>query len=352
MVDIAGSKTIIMIALAGLLSLMPQVSAFQVPSSLSSSSRSTAELQRIRTEADTRRLTQQNPAFKTCLYMSDIPKDDERSSRRRQPPNQLPSPPEDNDETNQVSLTAHLHQWVRNLTPPPMEDQWTLMGDLGSLVLYSITSHSINDLMVKGILDSSDSLQKAVESLDPTGDVFTTSNSIHMLQVPVWHDANSVEVMNSITTSIINDKMMQHWGPMFGMTGASAVILCSFWMFAGWLTRAFLFENTLECSTVKALQTTVSTWLVTLFLISLTAWTANHYIVPTWINFQEMHVPFSSYYHSHATVVNDLGQIPALYTGSDWIFVTDCVSVLLAWRFMASMFWGYSNGTDDDNKDK
>ena len=317
--------------------------AFQLPS-LSFTTRRTTNYHRIHHGVGTPYSpahTQHSARFTSCLYMSDVPQDKDRpGGRGREAPNQLYN-------QNQVSLTAFLHQWVRNLTPPPMEDQWTLLGDLGSLVLYSITSHSINDMMVNGILSSSNTLQKAVETLDPNGDVLKTSNSMHMLQAPVWLNEPHPDLMNSITTSIIHDKMMEHWGPLFTTTGMSAVILCSFWLLAGWVTRAFLFENTLECSTGKALRTTVTTWLATVFLIAMTAWTVNHMIVPTWIEFQEMYVPFSSHYHSHSSAVYAMGEIPDLFTKSDSIFVIDSVSVLLAWRFMSSMFWGYSDGRDD-----
>jgi hypothetical protein len=214
--------------------------------------------------------------------------------------------------TNESRKRKPSFSW-RDLLPPPPEDQLILMGDITMIMLYSFSSHVLNNMIVESVFDKSESLQDALNVLDPLGEIVT-------LQAPVWTDAS---MTNQVLMVNAQQSLSQHWCPLFSTAGAASVALCSAWLFAGWVHRAFLFQNTLDCDTTQALNKTLQTWMSTAGLLLLMVLTSNSII---------SNVPLLQSWLGCANCGQDY-----LLTKADSLYIIDSLTVLLSWRFIASV---------------
>jgi hypothetical protein len=235
------------------------------------------------------------PPSSSRLLFSEIPRETTKENRNRKP----------------------SFSW-RDLLPPPPEDQLILTGDIAMIMLYAFSSHFFNNMIVESVFYKSESLQDVVNVLDPLGEIVT-------LQAPVWTDASMTDQVLMVNAQ---ESLSQHWCPLFSTTGAASVALCSAWLFAGWVHRAFLFQNTLGCDTTRALSKTLQTWLSTAWLLTLMVVTSNSIV---------SHVPLLQSWLGCASCSQD----SYLLTKADSLYIIDSLTVLISWRFIASMMLGY-----------
>jgi hypothetical protein len=304
---------------------------------------------------------------KSRLFLSDIPRDNtdgktssstsssSSSSTTKQRPAQTQTPP--SPPPHELVLNV-----IRKYLPPPPEDQFILMGDLGVLWLYAFTSHSINDWVVSSTLSkNAENPIVALHALTPPDTV---------PQLPVWATTTDPSVVNHVWT-VQAHSLLNHWGPLFATEGLAFVSLSVSWLLAGWISRAFLFQNSIDCSTQKALTKTLETWTLTALLMTGWAMATNtvlgHYVpeVSTWLgctlttpasSFNSLvllgisptSLLFSSTTNAMATdlVAATTSNTAAMVTmpttlwlsltKDDVLFIVDSMSVLVAWRFMAN----------------
>jgi len=245
--------------------------------------------------------------------------------------------------------------------PPAPEDQFIMTGDIAILFLYVFTSHSINDSVVKGLLDNPHmTIPEAVTELDPFHDLVS-------LQHPVWVDLASnpnVPFGNPALERALEvsarESLMNHWGPLLSTEGSACVALCTCWLIAGWFHRAFMFDTTTYCASDHALTKTLQTWLTSALLLAVCAtgtdWLVGH--VPALeqlfcvtcksaaandvnaIGGASMMGEFKAAM-DHANQNQPLLQmhLPMVAFGSltqsDVLFIVDSLTVLIAWRWSA-----------------
>jgi hypothetical protein len=227
--------------------------------------------------------------------------------------------PRETTTTKEIINRKPAFSW-RDLLPPPPEDQLILAGDIAMIMLYAFSSHFFNNMIVESVFYKSESLQDAVNVLDPLGEIVT-------LQAPVWTDASMTDQVLMVNAE---RSLSQHWCPLFSTAGAASVALCSAWLFAGWVHRAFLFQNTLDCDTTRALNKTLQTWMSTAGLLTLMVVTSNSIV---------SHVPLLQSWLGCASCSQDY-----LLTKADSMYIVDSLTVLISWRFIASMMLGYGRG--------
>ena len=237
-----------------------------------------------------------------------------------------------------------LKELKDRVVPPPPEDQFIMTGDIAMLFLYAFTSHSINDSVVTGLLeDPKMTIPDVVKELDPLHDVVN-------LQHPVWVDLASnpnvpfgnPSVDHALEVSA-REAFLNHWGPLLSTEGSACVALCTCWLIAGWVHRAFLFDNTTYCSPTDAMVKTVETWITAALLLTLLA-TGTDWLVGntpalqslfcvTCKSVAETSLEFKAAMAGTATVLPQL-QFFSL-TQSDIIFIVDSLTILIAWRWSA-----------------
>ncbi|KAL3911391.1 MAG: hypothetical protein SGARI_001669, partial [Bacillariaceae sp.] len=223
-----------------------------------------------------------------------------------------------------------------------------MTGDIAVLFFYAFTSHSINDAIVHSVLkDPHTSILQAVHSLDPMGEVVNT-------QMPSWVQAQDVIAVDHVLSVNAQETLLNHWGPLFSTEGSACVALCTCWLLAGWLHRAFLFSNSVDCTTDKALAKTVETWLSTCVMMVALAMAANALvehvpILQSWlctecaaakaltvaVKGMDGTVDADSGLMLLGSSVTKTSSMFAL-TRADTMFLVDSMSVLIAWRFMAN----------------
>ena len=231
--------------------------------------------------------------------------------------------PRDNNNEKRNPLIDDLKSWM----PPPPEDQFIMTGDVGCLFLYAFTSHYLNNFVVDSVIASSENIQDALQTLDPTGEVTS-------LQSPVWVAADQQHVVDSVLTINAQNQLLNHWGPLFSTAGSACVALCSCWLLAGWLHKAFLFQNSLDCDTPTALLKTFETWISMVLFMVLLTWSSNQLAIhfPQWIESVRTVVGVDPDPIAGAT---SEGSLP-LFTKADTLFLVDSASVLFAWRYTAN----------------
>lgn len=241
--------------------------------------------------------------------------------------------------------------------PPPPEDQFIMTGDIAILFLYAFTSHSINDSVVKGLLDDPRmTIPEAVKNVDPLQNIVN-------LQHPVWVDLASnpnipfgnPSVDKALEVSA-RESLLNHWGPLLSTEGSACVALCTCWLIAGWFHRAFLFDNSTYCGADQALSKTVETWLTSALLLACLAtgadWLVGH--VPALQSF--FCVTCKSAANGTASGMGEFKAAMAMtaeggdqgfnmllmpmasflsLTQSDVLFIVDSLTVLIAWRWSA-----------------
>lgn len=271
----------------------------------------------------------------TPFYLSDIPRDDAPDDVVG--PDAPPPPPDDggrggppanskvgrnkvDNNPSFLKLLLEPERWRENFLPPPPEDQFIMTGDLFVLFFYAYSSHSINDAIVESVLRSSDSVQMAVRALDPAGALVTMQN-------PVWVQTQNQPAVDHALVVTAQEAFLNHWGPLFSTEGSAAVALCTCWMLAGWLHRAFLFQNSVHCRADEALQKTLETWVTTAVLVGGLAVGTNAVV---------HHVPFLQTLLCVNCRGDGGGASFLSLTKADGMFIVDSMSVLIAWRFIAN----------------
>mmetsp|Transcript_5072 Transcript_5072/g.12096 ORF Transcript_5072/g.12096 Transcript_5072/m.12096 type:complete len:327 (+) Transcript_5072:38-1018(+) len=205
--------------------------------------------------------------------------------------------------------------------PPPPEDQFIMTGDIAVLFLYSFIGHAVDDYVVNSVFDSSQSTGEALHTLDPMQEV------VH-LQTPVWVDyANtSPTVVDQVISMNAKDTLLNQWGPLFSSPGVCTIALCSTWLLAGYLHRAFSFQNSIDCDIPRTLQKTMETW-ITMMIMMLGLTLGSNALV------------------SHTPVLQTILGCPHcfdyLLTKDDALFLVDTASILISWRFMANVICQY-----------
>jgi hypothetical protein len=271
-------------------------------------------------------LSSENP-----FYMSDIPRDDGPDDL---PPDVIPPPSSEKGRPpRNEPLLKFFHQperwWMEDFLPPPTEDQFIMTGDIFVLFFYAFTSHSINDAIVESVLRKSESVQKAIHSLDPTGEIVSMQN-------PVWVQTQNQVAVDHALAVTAQEAFLNHWGPLFSTEGSACVALCTCWLLAGWFHRAFLFRNSVHCRTDVALQKTLETWFTTAALMCMLAAGTDAIV---------QHVPFLQTLLCVAcreggsmggSGIGSTSSFLLSLTKADAMFIVDSLSVLVAWRFMAN----------------
>lgn len=228
------------------------------------------------------------------LFMSDVPQDDDdlqkkkKKAMRRRPP-RLTREEENKD------------YWWK--LPPPPEDQFVLIGDLLSLAVYGISDHLVCQIMSHQLVPTS------------SREIYTdmVANADAALHAPVWWDAASPQATAVLQTTL-ESHLVTQYSPLLEPMGQATTLLAAAWLLAGWFHRAFLFQNTLDCPTEKALEVTARTWLTTCaILLSLVVASQAVMGMEDWAtNFQR----------------------------GDVDYIVDSLTVLIVWRFMASYLMG------------
>lgn len=217
--------------------------------------------------------------------------------------------------------------------PPPPEDQFIMTGDISVLFLYAFTSHYLNNMLVHSVLENANSIQDAIHTLDPNGDVALLQTS------PVWVAPDQTQVMQNVLTIQAQDSLLDHYGgggvggggaPLLSTAGSACVALCSCWLLAGWFHRAFLFQNSLDCETDRALWKTLETWMTTMILMILLAF-GSHELVRLLGLFQNNQQEYPDAAAAAATTADVF-----FLTKADTMFLVDSASVLIVWRYMAN----------------
>ena len=216
------------------------------------------------------------------------------------------------------SLLADLKSWM----PPPPEDQFIMTGDIFVLFLYAFTSHYLNNFVVDSVISNSDTIQEALSTLDPAGEVTS-------LQHPVWVAADQPQIVQSVLTLNAQDSLLNHWGPLFSTAGSACVALCTCWLIAGWWHRAFLFQNSLDCEPSQALVKTIQAWTSMVVLMMLLVLASNTLVT-------QMPSEWMQAISAAPTLTPTPTTPTAFLTKADMMFLVDSASVLIAWRYMAN----------------
>jgi hypothetical protein len=305
---------------------------------------------------------QRIPNIMVSTPFSDIPRDEElldTSISKKKKRTVVKEDFKNNDSgslSNYPLANFYIHQekqcekpWWGGLIPPPPEDQFIMTGDICVLFFYAFTSHSLNDLIVNSMLQRNDmTVLQVVHSLDPMGEVVNT-------QIPSWVQTQNQLAVDHVLSVNAQETLLNHWGPLFSTEGSACVALCTCWLIAGWFHRAFLFQNSVDCSTEQALRKTVETWVSTCIMIVALAMAANAIVehipaLQTLLCVQcaaakaaangatgmDGTVDASSGEMLLGTAATTTSSVLAALTKADTMFIVDSMSVLIAWRFMAN----------------
>lgn len=207
----------------------------------------------------------------------------------------------------------YREKFVKNLPPQP-DDQLAIIGDVSSLFLYGIIDNLVSVAYVQNVLDQSDSVELAAKALDPNGLLVNPGS------VPVWMDVSttSTSVIESTTRLAMHDQLLPQYAPLLSTAGTACVSLAVCWLFAGYLTQAFSFQNTLDCTTHRVVKVVGKTWILSSSLMLLLAFGSR----------------FAECGCGHITV-------------SDIDYISNSFGVLLTWRMMVSYLIG--NWSDENN---
>ena len=225
---------------------------------------------------------------------------------------------EDSKRSKQKADEDLLKEIVGYLPPPP-EDQFIMTGDIAVLFLYSFIGHAVDDYVVRSVFETSQSTQEAIRTLDPLQEVVR-------MQTPVWIEhGTSPYIVDQIISTNAKDHLLNNWGPLFSSAGISSVALCSTWLLAGYLHRAFSFQNSIDCDIPTTLKKTMETW-VTMMVLMLGLTMGSNALVN--------HTPvLQSILGCHC--------LDYLLTKDDTLFLVDTASILIAWRWMANVMCQY-----------
>mmetsp|Transcript_52114 Transcript_52114/g.125837 ORF Transcript_52114/g.125837 Transcript_52114/m.125837 type:complete len:384 (+) Transcript_52114:2565-3716(+) len=247
-----------------------------------------------------------------------------------------------------------LSKLLKDRLPPPPEDQFIMTGDIFVLFFYGFMSHSLNDFIVSNVLsDKSQSIQQAVHSLDPMGEV------VNLQAVPVWVETQYTASVDHALSVSAQENLLSHWGPLFSTEGSACCTLVACWLVAGWIHRAFHYSNSVDCTTDKALSKVLETWVSMAIMLTVaavgTSVAVDHFIVgphhdlPTLLLQQQRNLLLCGdvVCNTVSTAGTNAGatataaaaaaiKVPGVLTKADGMFIVDSMSVLVAWRFMAN----------------
>lgn len=185
----------------------------------------------------------------------------------------------------------------KDVMPPPPEDQLTMSGDIFALFLYSFLDHSMNDLYVDAMQSS------GVDSSDG--------------HLPVWFDHVHTLLQQDQLLTLLSIPNM-NYAPIIQTAGTASVVMTTCWLLGGWLSGAFLYQNTIECHTTRMLWVTLKAWLLTtLFMCGLA------YGSDMWQGCDCLYTP-------------SVGGL----TKADGDYIFDSLTILITWRFMVSVMFG------------
>jgi hypothetical protein len=189
--------------------------------------------------------------------------------------------------------------------PPPFPEDWiTLSGDLFSLIVYGFADHLIGCDLAQYIVHQADSIPKLMGLLDDS-----TSQAMTW---PVWLDVTNDVATRSILQAQVSSHYIVHYAsPILQYTGSAVVFMVTFWVLAGWLTRAFDYQNTLYCRSDHALMRMGKSWAVCIAMM-----------LPTLALLS-----------------------PEPLQNTDILFLVDSLTVLAIWRFM--VHWLFGGGDSD-----
>eukprot|EP00565_Helicotheca_tamesis_P009615 CAMPEP_0185729688 /NCGR_PEP_ID=MMETSP1171-20130828/6980_1 /TAXON_ID=374046 /ORGANISM="Helicotheca tamensis, Strain CCMP826" /LENGTH=294 /DNA_ID=CAMNT_0028398585 /DNA_START=303 /DNA_END=1187 /DNA_ORIENTATION=- len=220
------------------------------------------------------------------------------------------------DETDSKNKKAKKKKFnIWNYLPSPPEDMLTLGGDVAALFVYAYLDHTLNDFYGSVVRNGGDG--GAAAAIDP----ILASEVEASQHLPVWYDAVATGIK-----SIPPPTEFAHYAPAINTAGTSAIVLTFIWLFSGYVTGAFLFRNTLECHSSRAILITGKTWLLSTVITVAVALASDaiggHYDI--------VHYP-------------SIGGL----TKADADFIFGDLSVLTMWRFMISFILG--SGEDDND---
>jgi hypothetical protein len=189
--------------------------------------------------------------------------------------------------------------------PPPFPEDWiTLSGDLFSLIVYGFADHLIGCDLAQYIVHQADSIPKLMGLLDDTSQAMTW---------PVWLDVSNDVATRSILQAQVSSHYIIHYAsPILQYTGSAVVFMATFWVLAGWLTRAFDYQNTLYCRSDHALMRMGKSWAVCMAMM-----------LPTLALLS-----------------------PEPLKNTDILFLVDSLTVLAIWRFLIHWLFGGGDSSD------
>lgn len=243
----------------------------------------------------------------SALYLSDIPKEPTEEERRR---------------------SNAGKSWRLNFKlPPPPEDQVVLTGDLLSLFVYAFSDHFVADLnaYLAGAAPGQPYHAGAADLYAAaTSAAGTTSDGI-VLKAPVWLDVTH-GYRDHVLHVLLADQTVTQYSPVLQPAGLAACLLSAAWLVSGWLHRAFMFRNTLDCPADKALTVTARTWVTTCAVL------------------------LAGVAASNAVLLNDSEWWHTFKKG-DVDYILDSLTVLAFWRFLVSSMLGSGGSGSGDSEE-
>mmetsp|Transcript_3008 Transcript_3008/g.4400 ORF Transcript_3008/g.4400 Transcript_3008/m.4400 type:complete len:220 (+) Transcript_3008:394-1053(+) len=182
----------------------------------------------------------------------------------------------------------------------------------------TLLDHSVAQLTSDSLLAGDATTEQIAKQL---GQDF---HNVGILQYPVWFD----HIHHSTTMSperllvTIGCNNVGTYAPAISSAGIASIILTACWLLSGYVTEAFMFRHTIECSPTKALEVTGKTWMLTTILMVSLALGSDY----VWGNIDSLHNP------SHGGL-----------TRADADFIFDTLPVLVSWRYIISWLLGYGN---------
>lgn len=235
-----------------------------------------------------------------ALFMSDVPQDDDQQNKKKK------SMRRQHQQKQQLvqQQQQQQHYWWK--LPPTPEDQFVLIGDLLSLAVYSISDHVVCQIMSQQMIPA--------ESHQIYTDMVVDAHAAW--QAPVWWEAASPQ-STAVLQATLESHVVTRYSPLLEPMGQATVLLAAAWLLAGWFHRAFLYQNTLDCSTERVLAVTARTWLSTCAILA-------SLVVAT-------------------QALSGMEDWATNFCRGDVDYVVDSLTVLTVWRFMASWLLGGGN---------
>lgn len=219
------------------------------------------------------------------LHMSDVPQSDD-----------------DDDDTEVLDPSTSPHRpssqnTFLSVLPPAPEDTFTMTGDLIALTVYGFVDHLICHDVSRLVLHRASTSIPQLERLLPA-----------TYALPVWSDPTAPSSFMVLQTAARDAWIVPYTGPLL-YTGSAVVLLAACWLGVGYLLESFALSNTLHCKGDQALWVTAKTWVLATGLAAAIVWGTS----------------------------DDM-----TLTKGDVVFLTDSLSVVTLWRFLANGMFGSS----------